>query len=108
MRLLVWGLRGLLFVLVLVFALRNQHEVALQGLFGEPVRAPLILMLMAAFLGGAVLGLSSLLPTWWRLRRPAVERSSPEAAVVLQPSPRLDDRVPPDVPLTEAPPRDGL
>ncbi len=69
MRYLGWVARTLIFVVVLGFALQNSQPVALHYFFGYVWEAPLVALLLAAFVLGAFLGLLALLPTLFRLRR---------------------------------------
>jgi len=65
----------LVFLLVLGFALKNSHSVIFYSYLGYLWQAPLIVMLGLAFVLGAVTGLLALLPTLFRLRREAANRS---------------------------------
>lgn len=58
-----------LFILFFGFALKNTQEVALHFFLGYEVRAPLVLMLLAFFAGGAILGVLAMTPTVVRYRR---------------------------------------
>ena len=58
-----------LFILFFGFALKNPQEVALRFFLGYEVRAPLVLMLLAFFAGGAILGVLAMTPTVVRYRR---------------------------------------
>jgi uncharacterized integral membrane protein len=59
----------ILFILFFGFALKNTQEVALRFFLDYEVRAPLVLMLLAFFAAGAVLGVLALTPTVFRYRR---------------------------------------
>jgi len=59
----------ILFILFFGFALKNTQEVALRFFLGYEVHAPLVLMLLAFFAGGAVLGVLAMTPTLLRYRR---------------------------------------
>jgi uncharacterized integral membrane protein len=58
-----------LFILFFGFALKNTQEVALHFFLGYEVRAPLVLMLLVFFAGGAILGVLAMTPTVVRYRR---------------------------------------
>jgi uncharacterized integral membrane protein len=60
---------AMLFVVFFGFALKNTQEVALRFFFNYEVNAPLVLLLLAFFVGGAVLGILAMLPTVFRHRR---------------------------------------
>jgi len=103
MRALVWLLRVGLFVALFALALNNQHEVALKTLFGHEWRAPMIFIVLAAFVLGCAAGVAGMLPSWWRRRRPGAP-PRPADTATLQPTATA-----PAVPLPlEHPPRDGL
>jgi uncharacterized integral membrane protein len=59
----------LLFVLLLAFAAKNTEPVALRFYFDLVWRTPLVLLLLAFFAAGAVLGLIAALGTVLRQRR---------------------------------------
>jgi putative membrane protein len=58
-----------LFILFFGFALKNTQEVALRFFLGYEIHAPLVLMLLAFFAGGAILGVLAMTPTVVRYRR---------------------------------------
>jgi len=59
----------LLFVLVFVFARRNDDPVVLRVFPGLTWDAPLVLVLLAAFGLGALVGVAACLPRWLREHR---------------------------------------
>jgi uncharacterized integral membrane protein len=59
----------LLFVLLLGFALKNSQPVTLHYFLGYVWQAPLVVLLLAAFVLGALSGVLALLPVLFRLRR---------------------------------------
>lgn len=69
MRYLGWAVKILLFVILLGFALHNSQPAALNLFLGYVWQAPLVLLLLAAFILGAMLGVLALLPVLFRLRR---------------------------------------
>lgn len=87
MRYAVWALRLLVFIAVLMFALKNTQPVAV-NFFAEYViqDVPLIVVMLAVFVLGAVFGLLLTVPASLRRRREAarlrreVERLQAEAA----------------------------
>lgn len=103
MRVLVWAFRAFVFFTLFAFALNNEHEVAVHWFFGAQWRAPLVIVVLAAFAGGAAIGVLAMVPAWWRHRRIA-RRQSPLPA-----GPGAGAR--PDLvaqPAIEHPPREGL
>lgn len=69
MRLLNWFVRLVLFLLLFGLALNNLEPVTLHLLFGAQWHAPMIVLLLAVFALGVVLGVLALLPSWLRHRR---------------------------------------
>jgi lipopolysaccharide assembly protein A len=68
MKLIVWLVRALVFVLLLVLALANTQSATLNFLAGYAWQAPLILIGLAFFVVGLLAGLVSALPAMVRLR----------------------------------------
>lgn len=71
-----WLAKLAVFLLVLGFALKNTHPVSVVSYLGYSWQLPLIVMLLLAFLMGALIGLLSLLPYLFRLRRQAATRTT--------------------------------
>lgn len=69
MRYLSWILRLLLFVLLLGFAAKNSDVVTLKYYLGYEWQAPLVLIIMAFFFGGVVIGVLANLGFVFRLKR---------------------------------------
>jgi len=69
MRALLWGCRIFIFLFLLAFALRNTEPVSVRFFFETAWQAPLIIILLAFFAGGAAVGVLSLLGTVFGLRR---------------------------------------
>ena len=96
LRTLSWLFRGLLFVLLFLFALKNTDVVTLKFYFGQGWQAPLVLVLVAFFASGAVICILACLSTLLRQRREilALKRGRRDAG---------PDEPPPAVPpLTES------
>ncbi|WP_338877325.1 MULTISPECIES: LapA family protein [Burkholderiaceae] len=68
MKLIVWLIRVIVFVLLLVLALANTQGVTLNFLAGYTWNAPLIVIGLAFFVVGLLAGLVSVLPAVFRLR----------------------------------------
>lgn len=64
-----WAVRLIIFSLLVVFALQNTDPVNLHLLPGQLWQAPLVIVLLVFFSGGAVLGALSLLGVIYRQRR---------------------------------------
>jgi lipopolysaccharide assembly protein A len=69
MRIVTWTLRLALFLLLAAFAAKNIEPVALRFYFDLALTAPLIVLLLAFFAGGALFGVLALLGTLLRQRR---------------------------------------
>jgi len=69
MKYLAWILKFALFVLVLMFAVRNTDMVTVHFYFGGEWQAPLIFALLVAFCAGAATGLGAGLGQIIRQRR---------------------------------------
>ncbi|AOK29138.1 hypothetical protein WS67_18480 [Burkholderia singularis] len=68
MKVIVWLVRVVVFVLLLVLALANTHSATLNFIAGYNWQAPLILIGLAFFGVGLIAGLLSALPSVFRMR----------------------------------------
>jgi uncharacterized integral membrane protein len=68
MKLVAWIIRIVLFALLFVLALRNTADASLQLFFDVVWRAPLILILLAAFALGVIAALAAVAPGLMRQR----------------------------------------
>lgn len=71
MKYLLWLLKAAIFFTLFAFALNNQQAVAVYFFFGTLWKAPLVLVVLAAFTCGLALGILVMMPRWWRKRRMA-------------------------------------
>ncbi len=69
MRVIAWAVRLALFVALLAFAAKNTDPVTLRFYFGLSWQVPLVLLLLAFFAAGVVLGLAAMSGTWFAQRR---------------------------------------
>lgn len=69
MRILMWTLRVLLFLLLFGFAVKNDQLVTLYFFFGSEWQMPLVFVILAAFAAGAVIGVTSTFASLLRYRR---------------------------------------
>ena len=69
MNALLWGFRIFIFLFLFAFALKNTDPVGVRFFFDSVWQAPLIIIVLAFFAGGAVLGVMSLLGMVFNLRR---------------------------------------
>lgn len=66
---LTWAIRLIIFSFLVVFAVQNTDPVVLNFILGQVWQAPLVIVLLAFFVGGAMLGVLSLLGVIYRQRR---------------------------------------
>jgi uncharacterized integral membrane protein len=104
MRTLVWLFRAAVFFVLFAFALNNREEATIHWFFNQAWRAPMVLIVLAAFGLGCAFGIFAMVPSWWRQRRLSrthMRRASDKAVVAA-----------PIAPVTASadlhPPRDGL
>jgi len=69
MTVLTWAIRLIIFAFLVVFAAQNTDPVSLRLLPGQAWQAPLVIALLAFFVGGVILGALSLLGVIFRQRR---------------------------------------
>ncbi len=69
MRILTWAIRLALFILLLAFAAKNTDPVTLRFFFDSAWQAPLVALLLAFFVAGALLGLMAAAALLLRQRR---------------------------------------
>lgn len=86
--LLKWILKAAIFFTLFAFALNNQHEASVHFFFGNQWRSPMVLIVLAAFAIGLVVGALGMAPWWWKHRsvtsagRPSrAEHPAPDQAV---------------------------
>ena len=75
MKYLAWLLKAAIFFSLFAFALNNQQDVAVHFFFGTTWTAPLVLVVLAAFAAGLVIGALAMVPRWWKQRRPGARPS---------------------------------
>jgi uncharacterized integral membrane protein len=68
---LKWALKAAIFFTLFAFALNNQHNATVRFFFGQQWNAPLVLVVLAAFALGLVIGVLGMVPRWWQHRRAA-------------------------------------
>jgi len=84
---LVWIVRFLIVVLLVWFAVKNGQEIELFGLPGQSWKAPLVFVLLVAFVGGVVIGLLAWIPTVVRQRREIGKLRREAATLASMPAP---------------------
>jgi uncharacterized integral membrane protein len=83
MRPIVWLLRAFIFFTLFAFALNNQQAATVRWFFGVEWHAPMVIVVLVAFGAGCAVGVTAMLPNWWRHWRLA--RHSRRAAVPAAP-----------------------
>jgi len=71
MKYLAWLLKAAIFFALFAFALNNQQDVTVHFFFGQSWTAPLVLVVLAVFAAGLVVGALGMAPRWWRHRKAA-------------------------------------
>ena len=69
MNYLMWLLKAAIFFTLFAFALNNQQAIAVNFFFGAFWKAPLVLVVLAAFGIGLALGVLLMMPRWWKKRK---------------------------------------
>jgi len=69
-----------IFFTLFAFALNNQQEASVHFFFGNQWRSPMVLIVLAAFAIGIVVGVLGMAPWWWRHRTATLRDRPPEAA----------------------------
>jgi uncharacterized integral membrane protein len=83
MKYLLWLLKAALFFTLFAFALNNQQDATVYFFFSTYWRAPLVLVVLAAFAGGVVVGVLGMLPGWWKHRSAAVANAPADAPMAI-------------------------
>ena len=73
MKYLLWLLKAAIFFTLFAFALNNQQAVTVHFFFGTFWQAPLVLVVLAAFVGGLIAGVLVMVPRWWKHRSTAAK-----------------------------------
>ena len=63
-----WLLKAAIFFTLFAFALNNQQDATVHFFFGTEWRAPLVLVVLAAFAAGLAIGALGMVPRWWKHR----------------------------------------
>lgn len=85
MKYLAWLLKAAIFFTLFAFALNNQQDATVHFFFGTQWRAPLVLVVLAAFAAGLAMGALFMVPRWWRNRNapPRFARSTHEESTLI-------------------------
>ena len=68
MKYLMWLLKAAIFFTLFAFALNNQQDATVHFFFGTQWRAPMVLVVLAAFALGLGVGALGMVPRWWKHR----------------------------------------
>jgi lipopolysaccharide assembly protein A len=71
--LLKWLLKAAIFFILFAFALNNQQEITVHFFFGTEWRTSLVIVILAVFACGLMLGILGMVPRWWQHRRAAMK-----------------------------------
>lgn len=80
MKYLLWLLKAAIFFTLFAFALNNQQNTTVHFFFGTQWQAPLVLVVLTAFVGGLIAGVLVMVPRWWKQRSTAAKLRQPAAA----------------------------
>jgi uncharacterized integral membrane protein len=89
MTILTWAIRLIIFAFLLVFAVRNTEPITLRFILDYVWEAPQVIVLLAFFAGGAILGVLSVVGVIFRQRleisRLKREVAKPKPVVPIEP-----------------------
>ncbi|MCZ2102957.1 MAG: LapA family protein [Comamonadaceae bacterium] len=93
MKYVLWLLKAAIFFTLFAFALNNQHDVTVHFFFGTQWTSSLVLVVLAAFTLGVIVGVLGMVPHWWRHRSAArqLQAAPPvaEPTAAAEPTPPL-------------------
>jgi uncharacterized integral membrane protein len=84
MLIFTWLVRGILFLVLVVLALQNTHPATVYLFFGTEWRAPMMLIMLATLVLGAVLGVLAMLPRV--LQKRVAATPAPSAITAAEPA----------------------
>ncbi len=93
MKYFFWLIKAIIFFTLFAFALNNQQDAAVHLFFGTQWRAPMVLIVLAAFTLGVVAGVLGMVPRWWK-QRAAARLAKPVDAATDTPSPAATPAIP--------------
>ena len=91
---IIWIVRFLVVVILVWFAVKNAHEIELNGFLDQKWKAPLVFVLLVVFVTGVIIGLLAWIPTVVRQRREIarLRRAAQQQAAVAAIVPPTDSR----------------
>ncbi len=114
MKYFLWLLKAAIFFTLFAFALNNQQDTTVHFFFGTRWTAPLVLVVLAAFTLGLVVGVLGMVPRWWKHLRAArraeaaLPAVAPVAAGTATPPGSAAAPAAPTVDLQQQPPIHGI
>jgi lipopolysaccharide assembly protein A len=81
----MWLLKAAIFFTLFAFALNNQQDATVNFFFGYLWRAPLVLVVLAAFALGVAVGALGMVPRWLKHRALARRQAAHAAASSFDP-----------------------
>ena len=84
MKYLLWLLKAAIFFTLFAFALNNQQDATVHFFFGTTWTAPLVLVVLAAFVLGLIVGVLGMVPRWWKHRAAARDAKAAAQAQTAQ------------------------
>ena len=82
--LLKWVLKAAIFFTLLAFAVNNQQVITVHFFFGTEWKTSLVIVVLAVFACGLMVGILGMVPRWWQHRRIAMKTKKQT------PSPKTD------------------
>ena len=108
MKYFLWLLKAAIFFTLFAFALNNQQDAIVHFFFGTQWRAPLVLIVLAAFALGVVVGVLGMVPRWWKHRAAAQRASTTDANTNASASATTTPANPVNDPTLQQPPIHGI
>ena len=71
--LLKWLLKAAIFFTLFAFALNNQQVITVHFFFGTEWKTSLVIVVLAVFACGLMVGILGMVPRWWQHRRIAMK-----------------------------------
>jgi putative membrane protein len=69
LRLLKWLVKAAIFFTLFAFALNNQGNATVHFFFGYYWNAPMVLIVLCAFVVGVSVGIVGMVPRWWHNKK---------------------------------------
>ncbi|WP_027015900.1 LapA family protein [Comamonas composti] len=91
MKYFLWLLKAAIFFTLFAFALNNQQDVTVHFFFGTSWTAALVLVVLAAFTLGLMVGVLGMVPRWLKLRNATRSAPAEHASSAAKPATSLSD-----------------